>query len=462
MKRFAFWWGYPTLLLIVVTIAAWLLRDTLKLANFAMIYILVVMVMAIQRSTWVALAAALIGFLSINFFLTEPYFTFLVADPLEVLDLTIFLVVAVLVGQLAARMREEADAARQRAREQEILYRLTRSFNQLAKQEGVYNALINTIKTDLGAKEAYILPDAGETIVASGTVHCLLLQAGAEVYGTVCVTFDSPQPQEALRLLNACTSQAALALQNIDLTERASRSEKFEEADRLKTAILRAVSHDLRTPITIIKSSASNLHRLGDQLSPAEQRELAETIEHETDQLDQLVGNLLDMSRLQAGSIVLREELNSLEEVAGDIAARVYQRTKQERIRLDFPDDLPLARFDYGLLSQAVTNIVENSLRYEPPDKQIELRAVVKDTEVRLLIINHGETIPPDERQLIMEPFYHGKNGHTGLGLAISKGIVEAHHDTLSVEETPGGGATFVIALKVEDEPHDDIQNSRR
>lgn len=457
MKRFAFWWGYPTFLLIVVTIAAWLLRDTLKLANFAMVYILVVMVMAIQRSTWVALAAALIGFLSINFFLTEPYYTFLVADPLEVLDLTIFLVVAVLVGQLAARVREEADAARQRAREQEILYRLTRSFNQLAKQDGVYSALINTIKTDLGAKEAYIFPGAGETIAPSGTVHCLLLQAGAEVYGSVCVTFDSPQTQEALRLLNACTSQAALALQNIDLTERASRSEKFEEADRLKTAILRAVSHDLRTPITIIKSSASNLHRLGDQLSPAERKELAETIEQETDQLDQLVGNLLDMSRLQAGSIVLREEPNSLEEVAGDIAARVYQRTKQERIRLNFPDDLPLARFDYGLLSQAVTNIVENSLRYEPPDKQIELCGVVNDAEVHLLIINHGETIPPDERPLIMEPFYHGKNGHTGLGLAISKGIVEAHHGKLSVEETPGGGATFVIALNVEDEPNDDI-----
>lgn len=462
MKRFVLWWSYPIFLLVVVTTAAWLLRDTLKLANFTMVYILVVMVLAIQRSTRVALAAALVGFLSINFFLTEPYYTFIVADPLEVLDLIVFLVVAVIVGQLAARMRQEANAAQQRAREQEILYRLTRAFNQLAKPGGVYDALTSAIKTDLGAQDAQIFPGAGETTVPSATVHCLLLQAGAQVYGMLCATFEYSPTQETLRLLNACTSQAAMALQRIDLTERANKSEKFEEADRLKTAILRAVSHDLRTPITIIKSSAGNLHRLGEQLSPTERAELSETIEHEADHLDRLVGNLLDMSRLQAGSMTLRQELNSLEEVAGDIAAQIFERAKQERIRLDFPDDLPLANFDYGLIAQAVTNIVENSLRYEPPDKQVELRGAAVEDEVRLLVVNHGETIPPDEHELIMEPFYHGKDGRTGLGLAISKGIVEAHHGSLLVEETPGGGATFIIALKAEDKANDDIQNPRR
>lgn len=449
MKPFAqLWhWGYPILLIVTVTLGAWLLRATLTLANFTMIYILAVLVLAIQYGTWVALAAAFVSFLCINFFLIQPYYTFVVADPLEVLDLVVFLIVAALVGQLAARARQEAQAARQRAYEQEILYRLTRSFNQLATREGVYAALIETLKSDLGARQAYVLPYDSEPVTSDSTIHYRLLGTDDQVYGTLCTTFDTPPTQEKARLLNTCASQAAMALNRIDLTERARRSEQFEEADRLKTAILRAVSHDLRTPITIIMSSANNLHTLGERLSPSQRAELSETIEQEAEQLDRLVGNLLDMSRLHAGAMTLSQAPNSLEEVAGDVAAQVYQHVKQERIRLDFPDDLPLVSFDYGLISQALTNLVENALRYEPPDKQIQLCGCVTKGEARLLVINHGETVPADERERIMEPFYHGKNGQTGLGLAIAKGIVEAHHGTLWLEDTPGGGATFIIAL---------------
>ncbi len=153
-----------------------------------------------------------------------------------------------------------------------------------------------------------------------------------------------------------------MALQRIELAERARASQRYEEADRLKTAILRAVSHDLRTPITIIKTSANNLRMLGERLPVSEQHELAETIETEADHLDKLVGNLLDLSRLQAGALTLNKELNSLEEVAGDVAARIWQTTGQERIQMRLPEDLPLVEFDYGLMLQALTNLVENAL----------------------------------------------------------------------------------------------------
>jgi two-component system sensor histidine kinase KdpD len=125
---------------------------------------------------------------------------------------------------------------------------------------------------------------------------------------------------------------------------------------------------------------------------------------------------------------------------------------KQERIHLNFPDTLTLVSFDYGLILQALTNIVENALRYERPEERIELRGCTTEIEARLLVINHGEMIPADERERIMEPFYHGKNGQIGLGLAIAKGIVEAHHGRLRVEDTPGGGATFIIALPLDKE----------
>lgn len=439
----------PILLLVGVTFVAWLMRGTLTLANFTMIYLLAVMVLAIQNGTQVALVASFVSFLCINFFLIHPYYTFVVADPREVIDLFVFFIVAVLVGQLAARERQQAHEAHQRANEQEILYRLTRAFNQITTGEGVYQALVSTLKHDLEAREAYVLPYTASR-PASNTdspMYYVLLQVGNQVYGTLCVAFHSVHQQEKARLLNTCTSQAAMALHRIDLAERASKSQQFEEADRLKTALLHAVSHDLRTPITIIKTSANNLRALDERLTGAERREFSESIEHEADHLDKLVGNLLDISRLRAGAMTLNCEPNSLEEIAGDVAAYAFQRTRQERVRLRFPDEMPLVQFDYGLILQAVTNLVDNALRYEPLDSQIEMGGQIVGQEAQLSVVNHGENVTEAEREHMMEPFYHGKAGQTGLGLAIAKGIVEAHHGRLWVEDTLGSGATFVIAL---------------
>lgn len=253
-----------------------------------------------------------------------------------------------------------------------------------------------------------------------------------------------------------------MALQRIELAEQARAGRQFEEADRLKTAILQAVSHDLRTPITIIKTSASNLRALGDRLSAAERQELAETIDSESDHLNKLIGNLLDLSRLQAGALTLNSELNALEEVAGDVSARIWRTTGRERIKLTFPPDMPLISFDYGLILQALSNLVDNALRYEPPESQIELQGSLEGPIVRLKVINHGETISPEERVHLMEPFYRGKGGHIGLGLPIAKGIVEAHHGSLCVEDTPGRGATFVISLPLDQHPGtaDETQNT--
>jgi two-component system sensor histidine kinase KdpD len=297
-----------------------------------------------------------------------------------------------------------------------------------------------------------VLPYETVTKSEDDTVHYMLLQADQHIYGTLCVALNRSISREELRLLNTCASQAAMALHRIELAERARRSQQFEEADRLKTALLHAVSHDLRTPITIIKTSASNLRTLGERLLASERRELSESIEQEADQLDRLIGNLLDLSRLRAGAMTLNRQANSLEEAAGDVAAAAYAHTRQERIRLNFPYDLPLVGFDYGLMLRAITNLVDNALRYALPDSSIELRGQVVEEEARLLVSNQGENITADEREHLMEPFYHGKGGHIGLGLAIAKGIVEAHQGRLWLEDTPGGGATFIIALPLEKE----------
>ncbi len=263
-------------------------------------------------------------------------------------------------------------------------------------------------------------------------------------------TFHVADPRELIDLLVffACASLTGqLAAYARKQAERAQRSRTFEEADRLKTALLHAVSHDLRTPITIIKTSASNLLTFYTTLPDNEREDMLRVIDNEADQLNKMVGNLLDISRLKAGALQMNRSLNSLEEVAGDVAARVWQLTHQERICICFPDAIPLVCFDYGLILQALSNLVENSLRYEPPDKQIDICGELVKEEMRVIIRNHGPNIPVEERGSLFEPFYHGAGGNIGLGLAIAKGIVEAHGGRLWIEDTPGGGATFIFSL---------------
>ena len=440
-------YGTAALLIAAITLVLWLLHNTLTLANFSLVYLLAVLVIAIRQGIRPSLFAALLSFICFNFFLIQPLYTFLVYDPRELLDLIIFFVVAALTGQLAARARAEAENARQRALEQMILFKLASAFNQLATTEGVYEALVKTLREDLKAVRAQILPDASGTQHHEETTFYLLLRTDDSVYGTLCASFDHTLTLVQIRLLETCANQAAMALHRIDLIEKARKSRTFEEADKLKTALLHAVSHDLRTPITIIKTSAHNLLTLKDSLPQNEQIEMLEAVENEADDLDELVGNLLDMSRLRAGALQLNIQLNDLEEVVGDVAARAFQRLGQERIKIVFPDEMPLVPFDYGLILRALTNLVENTLRYEPAGSLAEIIGGVYGDEVRVAVVNHGDSISPQEREQIMEPFYTGKDGHVGLGLPIVKGIIEAHRGQLWVDDTPGGGATFWFSL---------------
>ncbi len=431
---------------IALSLVLWLLRERLTDANFSLLYLLFVVVVAIRLGTGPSLVAAVIAFLCFNFLLVSPYYTFIVADPRELLDLLIFLLVAIITGQLASYARNQAESARQRASEEDVLFKLASSFNQLTDAGDVHRVLHEVLHDDLGAVNSRILPGGG-SLNSQPTTAYALLEADNHIYGTLSIQFAQPPTARQLRTVTACAAQASSALQRIELTRQAQQSRTFEEADRLKTALLHAVSHDLRTPITIIKSSINNLLNLGPKMPPEERREILQIADHEVDQLNAMVEDLLDISRLQAGALHLNKEWCSVEEIVGDIAANLWQRTHLERLTLHFPPELPLIQCDYGLVLRALSNLVDNALRYEPADQQIEIRGQQTDSLLLVSIVNHGPSIPPEERRLMGEPFYHGKDGHIGLGLAIAKGIIEAHHGQLSVEETPGGGATFVCSL---------------
>jgi len=443
--------GYGGSLLAVglLTLPLWLLRADLSWSNVSLAYVLLVLALGIWLGTGPSLAAAIASFVLSEYFLLEPLYSLRVADPREFLDLTVYLIAGTVAGQLGAYARRQAHMAHRRAEEQTLLHALSSSLNSVVDRDEVHRVLERFLRGQLGVVGFEILPDGPpiDRTADSQATSYLALAIGAAVFGAVQVTFSAIPTEEQTRLLAACVVQAALALQRIDLTEQAERGLAFQEADRLKTALLHAVSHDFRTPLTIIKTSASNIGALHQRLSEEELVELLEGIEVASDQLDRMVGDLLDVSRLKAGVLSLHEEWTSLAEIAGDVAARVWQLHQEKRIVLAFPMDMPLVRCDYGLILQALGNLVENSLRFEPRDSNIEIRGDYLPGEARVAVVNHGPGIPASERERIMEPFYHEGEGHLGLGLTIAKGIVEAHKGRLWVEDTPDGGATFVLAL---------------
>lgn len=435
-------------LVALITLLLWSVREILTLANFSLIYLLLTLIIAIWLGIVPSLITAFVSFFCFNFFLIRPYYTLKVEDPRELLDLFIYLLVALITSQLASYARKQAQAARHRAKEQNILYELSSAFNRLNNRENVYQTLRDAIHGNLSVTSYTVLDATDMTSPRDNqTTIYLLIGMNTQVYGTLRVSFLIPPTEAQRRFLMACVVQAAMALQRIDMAEDVRRSEAVAEADRLKTTLLQAVSHDLRTPITIIKTAANTLHILGNEMSLAEKQEITQVIEQETDTLDRLVGNLLDMSRLQAGALTLLEDWTNLSEIAGDVAAMAWQRHHTARIRLDFAEDMPLVRCDYGLMLQAVGNITDNMIRYEPSESLAELCGRYDEQNVYLTIINHGPTLAPEEKQQIMKPFYHGPDGHIGLGLAISKGIVEVHRGRIRIEDTPGGGVTFVITL---------------
>jgi two-component system sensor histidine kinase KdpD len=252
------------------------------------------------------------------------------------------------------------------------------------------------------------------------------------------------------RTVEGYGAQAAAALDRERLRVQAAQAEILGAGNRMRTALLAAVSHDLRTPLAAVKASVSSLRQRDVEWSAADQSELLATIEENADRLDGLIANLLDMSRIHTGSLQPLLRPVSLEEIA-PLALRGLDGSA---IRLDLPDGLPLVVTDPGLLERAVANLLANALRYSPPGEPPELRATAHDGELHLDVVDHGPGVSPGSRQTMFLPFQQlgdrRNAGGVGLGLAVARGFVEATGGTLTAQTTPGGGLTMRIRLAIE------------
>jgi two-component system sensor histidine kinase KdpD len=257
---------------------------------------------------------------------------------------------------------------------------------------------------------------------------------------------------EQRRFLASFTSQVAVALEKVHLAEQARHAKLLEETEKLQTTLLNAISHDLRTPLATITGALSSLLDDADLLSEAARRDLAQTAWEEALRLNRLVGNLLDMTRLESGAMKVVCRPYDVQDFVGATLAQMPNRLQGRIINRDIPDGLPPVAIDFALMMQAMINLVDNALKYTPQSKPIDIEARQEAEEVILAVKDRGPGLPESDLEQVFKKFFRvnasGISG-TGLGLSIARGIVEAHHGRIWVQNRPGGGAVFSIALPV-------------
>jgi two-component system, OmpR family, sensor histidine kinase KdpD len=478
-------------------------------ANLIMAYLLGVLLVALVGGRGPSALASVLSVLAFDFFFVPPQLTFAVSDIQYLITFAVMLLVGLVVSTLVAQFKWQAGAARARERRTAALYALSRD---LASTRGLDTLLFAAVRhiaatfdsqvvvlmpTEQGRLQAWgaitgwaralspevvFAPGASEHGVAqwvfdhramaglgtstlpAATAIYLPLQGAQRTVGVLGVRPRSPQllrAPEQIHMLETFASQTALAVERALLAREAASAQVSAETERMRAALLSSVSHDLRTPLAAITGATSVLRAEGESLDPAIRAELLDTAALEAERLNRLVGNLLHMTRLEAGALVARKEWQPFEEVVGAAIAHLEALPEQraalaERgLTIELPPDLPLVPLDDVLVEQVLLNLLDNACRYTPPGAPISIRAWAEPGEVVVEVADRGPGLPPDDEQRVFEKFYRAApgeeaRGSVGLGLAICRGMVEVHGGRIWAENRPGGGAVFRFTLPLD------------
>ncbi|MEU6629963.1 sensor histidine kinase KdpD [Streptomyces parvus] len=423
------------------------------LANDMLLFLTATVAAALLGGMLPALASAAFGSLLLNYFFTTPLHRFTVSDPKNIVAIVIFVAVAVSVASvvdLAARRTHQA--ARLRA-ESEILSFLAGS---ILRGENSLDALLERLRETFAMDSVALLERTSEvepwTCTAAVGAPPVDRPEAADVdipvgENLALVLSGRALPAEDRRVLGAFAAQAAVALDRQRLVGQAEEARKLAESDRFRTALLAAVSHDLRTPLAGIKASVTSLRSHDVDWSETDREALLEGIEDGADRLSALIGNLLDMSRLNTGTVVPLIRETDLDEVV----PMALRGVPDGSVELDIPETLPMVAVDRGLLERIVAKIVENAVKYSPDDRRVLISASSLRDRVELRVVDRGPGVPDTAKEHIFEPFQRlgdaPRGAGVGLGLAVARGFTEAVQATLTAEDTPGGGLTMVLTL---------------
>ncbi len=426
------------------------LREQIGLPSVLLLFLLLVVGVSAVGGLLPALVAAVSGFLLVNWYFTPPLYTLTISEGENILALVVFLAVAVTVSVLVDLAARRAAEGRRARAEAEALSRLAGS----SPAPAVLESLVRVLGLDGAAVlhreergwriEASSGERAPETLAAASSTidldaeHVLALAGG-------------PVRSQDERVLEAFAKELAASVELGDLEAEVEAAGVLSAANDLRAAILSAVSHDLRTPISAIKASVTSLLQQDVPWTPEARREFLDTIDEETDRLNALVGNLLDMSRLQTDALEIMPSQVGLDEVLP--AALHSLGLADGAVDLDVPETLPRVLADPGLLERALANVIQNAVRFSPPGQPPRVTAGAIDSEVHVRIVDRGQGVPREQRERLFMPFQRlgdsGQDEGVGLGLAVAKGFVEAMGGEIEVEETPGGGLTVVARLRV-------------
>ncbi|MCO6049580.1 sensor histidine kinase KdpD [Mesorhizobium sp. RP14(2022)] len=472
------------------------LDRVLEVQNIALVFLMAVLTSAVTAGIWPALLTSGLSALAFNFFFLDPRYTLTIRDPDSVLALSFFLVVAVIASNLTATVQRQAVAARTRARTTEDLYLFSRKLAGTGTLDDVLWATAFQMASMLKVHVVLLLPE-GDTIavragyppddtLAEADIAAarwawehnrpagrgadtlpgarrlyLPLRTGRTPVGVVGLDNDKQGPlltPEQRRLFNALADQAAVAIERIQLVADVDRAKLATEADRLRSALLTSISHDLKTPLAAIMGAGTTLRDYAPSLSDPDRAELLQTVVDESERLNRFIANLLDMTRIGSGAMAPKLVPSELGEIVGAALRRAAKITAGHRIELDLASGLPLLCVDPVLFEQVVFNLLDNAAKYAPQTSTITLKAHARAGEIVIEVIDEGPGIPADDLERVFDSFTRVEKtdqveAGTGLGLSICRGFVEAMGGTiLAGNRRDRSGAVFTITVPIREE----------
>jgi two-component system sensor histidine kinase KdpD len=464
--------------------------------NILMLYLLGVLWVATRQGRGPAILASVLGVAAFDFCFVEPYLTFAVADTQYLVTFAVMLLTALIISTLTDRGRRQAEFARQRERRTAALFELSRRLAASQNVEEILQATLGQIGGVFDGDLAILIPgdntelkvrakigqsfadDAKETGVAQWVyeheqiagVDTATLPAAQGLYlplvasrGVAGVLGIRPsattniRDPEQLRLLESFANQAALAIERANLAGEARAAWERVEAEFMRNTLLSSVSHDLRTPLAAITGAATSL--IADQTAlPAQvHRELAQTIVDESERMERIISNLLDMTRLESGGLTVKKEWQPLQEVVGAALHHLSKRLATHEIKTHVPSNLPMVPLDAVAIEQVLVNLLDNAAEYAPAGSPIEISAHSRPNQIVIEVADRGPGLPVGAEQRVFQKFFRAHHNRScrgiGLGLAICKGLVEAHGGTTTAANRVGGGAVFTFALPIEGVP---------
>lgn len=437
----------------VVSLAITLIDDFVPVLSLGVIYILGVLAIAIVFGSVYAIVVAVASMLVFNFFFLPPLHTFALSDSANWFALGVYVATAIVVGTLAARSRYRAGQAEQREGEAALLADVASELlrgTELAEETDRLAARASRV---LGVSMARIELGSEGTRAPGESAHPLT--TGDASVGTLYTPEDEEPVHDAKRrLLPALAALLAVALEREDLARDALEAEALRRSDAVKTAVIQAVSHDFRTPLATIEAALDGLQNSEIELTPEDRGGLLESVRLEHARLKRLIEDLLDLSRLQAGAAEPVAELWPVEELVEEALAALPSR---HRVALALSTGLPDVRVDAVQIQRVLVNLLDNAVRYSPPDEPVTVQADSTGGELLVRVVDRGSGIPEGERERIFEPFHRldGEKRGAGLGLAIARGFAEANGGRLWVESSSGQGSSFALALPRVDRPEE-------